>query len=114
MLTPLAAYLCALWFESLAAGHRPIGGMYLSPGAAWYFGAVAGFVMAALAPLIAVVVFAVVIALPLITLNLSAKLVFAVLRRLSGRQDAPAEAPFLTLGVIAGAAAGIVILLVRL
>lgn len=114
VLTPLAAYLCARWFENLAAGHRPIGGMYLSPDAAWYFGAVAGLVMAALAPLLAVIAFAVVIALPLAMLNFAAKGVLRLLQRLTGSEDTPTQAPFLATGVIVGVLAGILILLARL
>lgn len=99
---PLATYVGARAFESLAQDSRPIAGMYLSPEEAWYYGAFTGFAMAALAPLIAYIALFILVLLPVSVLGFVAKGIYRILpgSAMGGPNDD--YAPFATLGAGVG------------
>jgi len=103
VVVPAATYFGANAFEALAADSRPIAGTYMSPAEAWYFGAIAGFVTAALAPLLAYMVFWALVVLPLAIITAAVRF---IRRRIIDATDSVAgwdQAPF----AIAGAALGV-------
>lgn len=109
---PLVTYLGAKAFEALAVDTRPIAGVYMSPTEAWYFGAVAGFIMAALSPLLVYMAFWALIGLPVTAITIIAR---RIRRRIIDATDSAAgwdQAPFAITGAALGAlAAGVLLVL---
>ncbi len=107
---PLATWIAARAFESLAQDSRPIGSLYLSPEEAWYYGAFAGFAMAALAPLIAYIALFILVLLPVTVLGFAAKAVYRILPGVAAGGPTDDHAPFATLGAGAGGIAAVIFL----
>ncbi len=102
VLIPLAAYIGAEALEAFAAGHKPIVGLYLSPEQAWYLGIATGGIFAAVAPLVAYMVFWFIVILPYTIVSSAAGLLGRLLINATGGKSGRGQAPFAILGVVLG------------
>lgn len=99
---PLATFLGATELERLALASKPIMGSYLTPDQAWYLGALAGFVAAALIPLIAHIVIWVIVVAPLTVLSFGTTAVQRLIMNATGGVSGHGDAPFALAGAILG------------
>ena len=110
VVVPLASLVGASVFESLAEQHKPIAGLYLSPDQAWYFGALAGFLFGAIAPLVAYVVFWILVVLPFAVTSIAVGVVRRQLIEATDGATGRDQAPFAITGLVLGLLAGGVVL----
>ena len=99
---PLATYLIAEEFEALAVATRPIAGIYMSPTEAWYFGAAAGFVVAALSPLFLYMGFWALIGLPTAVISFLTRRVRHLIINTTDGASGHEQAPFAVAGAVLG------------
>lgn len=109
VLIPLAAYFGAGALEAFAADDKPIFGLYFTPEQAWYLGAVTGGVFAAVAPLIAYIVFWFTIVLPYTVVSIIVTWVGRFLVRATDGESGRDQAPFAILGGVLGSAVAAVL-----
>ncbi len=112
ILIPLAAYFGAGALEAFAADDKPIFGLYFTPEQAWYLGAATGGIFAAVAPLVAYIVFWFTIVLPYAVVSIIITGVGRFLVRATDGESGRDQAPFAVLGVVLGSvvAAGLLAL----
>lgn len=108
LLIPVATYFAGEAMAALARDHKPIGGMYLTPSEAWYFGAFGGLVFSALAPLVAYMAFRLFIVVPFNVIEFANRF---LARKLAPDTGEPAGIPFVATAAIVGLAAAALLLL---
>ena len=110
VLIPLAAYFSAEALERLAVADKPIFGLYFSPLQAWYMGALTGAVSAAVAPLVAYIVFWFIVVLPYTLVSMTTGRIGRVLVEATDGKSGRDQAPFAILGAILGLVCAAVLL----
>jgi len=101
---PAVTYLIAEEFEALAVATRPIAGIYMTPTEAWYFGAAAGFVTAALSPLLLYIGFWMLVGLPAAVITFVARRIQRLIINTTDGASGLEQAPFAIAGAVLGLA----------